>query len=149
MNKKQIFLTALISVIVSFTTHLSMNYFFKPSTDLKNNILQQPQITKVESFPQQNVAVVFWGHVCKTELKSICAKYTDIGQQLSCLFDNEDQVSADCIAGLNYHRFKYKDCEEDIRKLCPNVNYGGGRAKKCLEKQKKQVSAACRVLYKI
>lgn len=40
-----------------------------------------------------------------------------------------------------------KSCGEDITRLCPNVNLGGGELKACMEEHLSKVSAQCQADY--
>ncbi|WP_415062163.1 cysteine rich repeat-containing protein [Bdellovibrio sp.] len=35
-------------------------------------------------------------------------------------------------------------CQEDVKKLCPDVEPGGGRIKKCLRDNRENLSQACK-----
>lgn len=35
-------------------------------------------------------------------------------------------------------------CKEDVKKLCPDVEPGGGRIKKCLKDNRESLSQACK-----
>jgi len=43
----------------------------------------------------------------------------------------------------NLHRIQ-KACEEDVKKLCPEIRPGGGRILQCLHGQESNLTPACR-----
>jgi len=102
---------------------------------------------------QDPVATVHAG--CATEIETYCSQVTQgEGRLLACFYAHEDKLSGACqyalydasaqlehaVSSLNYVAGQ---CEDDIAKLCANVQAGEGRLLECLDGQKESVSAAC------
>ncbi len=102
---------------------------------------------------QDPVATVHAG--CATEIENYCSQVSEgEGRLLACFYAHEDKLSGACqyalydasaqlehaVSALNYVA---SQCEDDIVKLCANVQAGEGRLLECLNGQKEAVSAAC------
>lgn len=93
---------------------------------------------------------------CAMEIEKFCSQVTPgDGRMLACFFAHEDKISSQCqfalynasaqlehaVSALNYVA---GECDDDIMKLCANVEVGEGRILDCLDKNKDSVSASCR-----
>ena len=92
---------------------------------------------------------------CATEIKTYCSQVSPgEGRMLACFYAHEEKLSGQCqyalynasaqlehaVSALNYVAGQ---CNDDIGKLCPQVEAGEGRILDCLNSQKEAVSAAC------
>lgn len=90
---------------------------------------------------------------CKEDLKKFCADVkSGDGRIARCLKKHEKDLSPACQEARTAAREKVKArakeihaaCEGDARKLCADVQPGGGRIHACLKKNHEQVSEGCR-----
>ena len=92
---------------------------------------------------------------CAVELKTYCANVTPgKGRLLNCLRVYSDKLSKKCIFGVNRGLFRLArlatvveyvafQCRTDLLKSCGNVKIGGGRALKCLGKNRMSLQKNC------
>lgn len=103
---------------------------------------------------QDPVSTVITG--CATEIETYCSQVSEgEGRMLACFYAHEDKLSGQCqyalysaaaqldqaVSALNYVAGQ---CEDDIMKLCANVEMGEGRILECLGAQEESVSPACK-----
>ncbi|MBT8048165.1 MAG: hypothetical protein HKN57_14640 [Xanthomonadales bacterium] len=103
---------------------------------------------------QDPVATVVTG--CATEIETYCSQVSEgEGRMLACFYAHEDKLSGQCqyalysaasqldqaVSALNYVAGQ---CEDDIMKLCADVQMGEGRILECLGSQEESVSPACK-----
>ena len=93
---------------------------------------------------------------CKEDLKKFCANMQSGGGRLArCLKEHEKDLSPACQEARKAAREKAKErvkqrhdaCEGDVKKLCADVQPGGGRIHACLKKNREQVSEGCRATF--
>ncbi len=93
---------------------------------------------------------------CKEDLKKFCANVQTGGGRLArCLKEHEKDLSPACQEARKAAREKGKErarqrhdaCEGDVKKLCADVQPGGGRIHACLKKNREQVSEGCRATF--
>lgn len=92
---------------------------------------------------------------CAKEITTYCSQVSPgKGRMLACFYAHEEKLSGQCqyalynasaqlehaVSALNYVAGQ---CNDDIAKLCPQVEAGEGRILDCLNGQKEAVSAAC------
>lgn len=97
---------------------------------------------------------------CGKELSSFCKDVTPgDGRVLACLYAYNDKLSGSCeyglvdaaaqleraVAGLAYLSY---ECNQELAMFCKNVQLGKGRVIKCLDDNKKDLSARCSVAVK-
>ena len=92
---------------------------------------------------------------CKVEIEQFCSQVTPgDGRLLACFFAHEDKISGQCQYALYTASAQLEQaatalsyvatqCEDDILKLCGNVQIGEGRVLDCLDANKAEVSEAC------
>lgn len=93
---------------------------------------------------------------CAAEIENYCSQVTmGEGRLLACFYAHEDKLSGQCqyalynasaqlehaVSALNYVAGQ---CQNDIEKLCANVQMGEGRIAQCLENNVESVSPACK-----
>ena len=93
---------------------------------------------------------------CNTELTTFCKGVTPgEGRVLACLYAFEDKVSDKCVyavyeaaveleQAVTALKFAASQCEDDLLKLCANVEVGQGRGLACLKTNEKAVSQTCK-----
>lgn len=92
---------------------------------------------------------------CATDIEKYCSQVTPgEGRLLACFFAHEDKISSQCqfalynasaqlehaVSALNYVA---GECDDDIMKMCAEVEVGEGRILECLDANKESVSASC------
>ena len=92
---------------------------------------------------------------CATEISTFCSQVSPgEGRLLACFYAHEDKLSGQCqyalysaaaqldqaVSALNYVA---TECNDDLMKLCAEVQIGEGRVIECLRANKDTVSAAC------
>jgi cysteine rich repeat protein len=89
---------------------------------------------------------------CKAELKQLCPGAEPGGGRIKkCIEANEGKLSAGCRQKLQEKRAHMKQrmqemraaCEADVKRLCPNVEPGGGRVRDCLKSHQNELSPTC------
>jgi hypothetical protein len=55
-----------------------------------------------------------------------------------------EQSAEDAAGGKHNLQLMRKACDEDIKKLCPDIRPGGGRILQCLRGQESNLSPTCR-----
>lgn len=93
---------------------------------------------------------------CAAEIESYCSQVSlGEGRLLACFYAHEDKLSGQCqyalydasaqleraVSALNYLA---SQCEDDMVKLCANVQVGEGRVIECLTEKSESVSAPCK-----
>ena len=97
---------------------------------------------------------------CAVELKAYCKNVTPgEGRLLNCMRTHFDKLSKKCIFAVNRGLFRIKraetviqyiifQCRADALKSCGDVKVGGGRALKCLSKNRKNLQKNCELALK-
>lgn len=94
-------------------------------------------------------ALAWAGGPCKKDMETLCPGVKGDREKVAqCLKENAEKFSPECRA----HQEKMKEmlqtlhgaCEHDIESLCSDVEPGEKRIMKCLRKNRKSVSEACR-----
>jgi hypothetical protein len=89
---------------------------------------------------------------CKAELKQLCPDIQPGGGRIKkCIEANEGKLSPGCRQKLQEKRAQMKQrmqevraaCEADVKRLCPNIEPGGGRVRECLRSHATELSPAC------
>jgi hypothetical protein len=98
-------------------------------------------------------SVIAWaGGPCKKDMEALCPDAQGDREKVAqCVKANAEKFSPDCKA----HKAKMKEmlqtvhaaCEQDVEALCADVEPGEKRIMKCLRKNKKKVSEACRAAF--
>src|SRR6476469_410464 len=57
---------------------------------------------------------------------------------------SRDQSPEEAAGGQQHLQLMRKACDEDVKKLCPDIRPGGGRILQCLRGQESNLSPACR-----
>jgi hypothetical protein len=57
---------------------------------------------------------------------------------------SREQSSEEAAGGKQNLQLMRKACEEDVKKLCPDIRPGGGRIMQCLHGQQSNLTPACR-----
>jgi hypothetical protein len=86
---------------------------------------------------------------CKTDIEKFCAGVQPGGGAVvKCLKEHEAEVSSECKARgeeMKKHVHQVKDaCEADVEKFCSSLKPGKKAILKCLKKNKKNLSEACK-----
>jgi hypothetical protein len=91
---------------------------------------------------------------CRADVERLCSDVpAGGGGRARCLREHSDQVSPECRAQLepaqrerNRERLSEAraECKDDVAKLCPNVQPGGGAILRCLRANSEKLSAGCR-----
>jgi hypothetical protein len=94
------------------------------------------------------------GGPCRADADRLCKDVpAGGGGRARCLREHRDQVSPECRAQLepaqrerNRERLSEvrAECQEDVAKLCPDVQPGGGAILRCLRENSEKLSAGCR-----
>lgn len=93
---------------------------------------------------------------CREEIKKFCADVKPGGGRIhQCLNKHENELSQACRDARTAAREKARQrareihaaCDGDVKKLCADVQRGGGRVLACLKKNGDQVSEACRATF--
>ena len=92
------------------------------------------------------------GPNCRAEVKKLCGGVEPgSGRIRQCIQDNEGKLSPACRQKIQEKVSRMKEgfhelraaCEGDVKRLCPNVEPGGGRIAGCLKEHRKEVSEGC------
>ena len=93
---------------------------------------------------------------CKQEIQGFCSNVTPgQGRVLACLYAHSDKLSGQCefalydasvrleraVSALTYVA---KECDDDIDKMCANVEAGEGRVINCLKSNADAISRTCK-----
>ncbi|MCU0304231.1 MAG: cysteine rich repeat-containing protein [Thermoanaerobaculales bacterium] len=93
---------------------------------------------------------------CEPEIKAYCSQVTPgEGRLLACFYAHEDKISGRCQYALYEAAAQLEafasavthlavECQDDLLKLCAEVELGEGRVGTCLLEHKTEVSEACR-----
>ena len=57
---------------------------------------------------------------------------------------SREQSPEEAAGGQQHLQLMRKACDEDVKKLCPDIRPGGGRILQCLHGQQSNLSPACR-----
>ncbi len=107
----------------------------------------------MEKLAAKNIDRVETG--CQVELETYCQTVTPgEGRGLACIYAHNDKLSAKCEKALYDSAEEFENaaknldafvgaCKGDIEKLCSKVVIGEGRILKCLDENKKNISADC------
>lgn len=90
---------------------------------------------------------------CEKDVASLCAGVEAGGGKIAkCLRDNKDKVSAECKAEWDHAKAAFKElkevCHEDYQKFCSDSKPGRHAVMKCMKKNKKNLSEACKLEFK-
>jgi hypothetical protein len=95
---------------------------------------------------------------CKSDLTKFCSSVSPgEGRQFFCLLAHEDKISYACdhavyrtVNDIAWVLDKVEEiadaCADDIEKVCPEAEPGGGEIAGCLKKNIKATSSACRAV---
>ena len=112
----------------------------------------------VEKLAAKNIDRVETG--CQVELETYCQTVTPgEGRGLACIYAHSDKLSQKCERALYDSAVEFQNaaktlnafvaaCQTDMETLCSKVQIGEGRVLKCLEENKKKVSANCNEIRK-
>jgi hypothetical protein len=94
------------------------------------------------------------GGPCRADVERLCSDVpAGGGGRARCLREHRDQVSPECRAQLepaqrerNRERLSEvrAECKDDVAKLCPDAQPGGGAILRCLRENSDELSAGCR-----
>ena len=84
---------------------------------------------------------------CTAEVNRLCPRSRGDLLILSCLEANQDLIAKACPGDPDLLLAKARDigagCQEDVKKLCADVQPGGGRVAECLRNQSQLLSTSC------
>lgn len=88
-------------------------------------------------------------HPCADDIAKFCKDLKPAGGRLlTCLQDRVSDLPATCRKKLEESKQRLKeaqpDCEEDVEKLCKDVQLGAGRLAKCLRDHATELSSMCK-----
>jgi hypothetical protein len=104
-------------------------------------------------FAQQEKGIL---ESCVGDIPKYCSDVTPgNGRIISCIYAHEDKISEECSASMvdigDALDYMYDTvivamviCDEDIKKLCPASEIGGGETLSCLTENSSAVTAECK-----
>jgi len=84
---------------------------------------------------------------CKLDMEAFCANTAPgQGRIMSCLVENEKQLSNTCRRRMDDLRTHGAECKEDIEKFCASVPRAKGMLAKCINQHHDELSEGCKSL---
>ncbi len=89
------------------------------------------------------------GRPCADDAAKLCkGVQPGEGRIVQCLREHKDQLSPACKENIAKAKAKIEEvkeaCDEDTKKLCKDVQPGGGRIVQCLKQHEGELSQACK-----
>ena len=85
---------------------------------------------------------------CLAEVKKLCPNLTMKDGLGKCLRAHKDEFSKECQEKVEEKKAElkasFKDCKDDVKKVCAGVERGEGRIIKCLKENAEKLSSACK-----
>ena len=90
---------------------------------------------------------------CHQQIKAVCGNVQPgEGRLKQCLEANRDKISPNCQQQMarthEQHGDKLKACNDDVKRLCPGIEAGGGRLHQCLKQNEASLTPDCRKVVK-
>lgn len=136
MNAKLVFFTVVISALVSLTVSLVVREI--PVSHIAE---EQPR-QLISNSSQMNDQIPL---ECFNDLQKYCADKNSVQEKDACLQDHFEKIEIKaCYEKLKIVRDSFEPCEQDLKKHCDSVGFGGGRIINCLRNNLAQLTVKCK-----